>query len=425
MKNILIVSYYWPPSGGSGVQRWLKFSKYLPKYNWRPIIFTPENPHFKVEDKYLLKDVSSEIEVIKNPIWEPYSIKDIFFGNSSKSESAGVISNKDSIKNRIFNWIRGNIFIPDPKIFWINSSVKKISNIIEEKDIRHIVTTGPPHSMHLIGLKLKKKFPELNWIADFRDPWSELDILDNFHLSYLARRKNIRLEREVLKNADVVLTVSESWMADLKRLGANRVEMITNGYDIDDIKAVNNKNDKFIVGHYGLINHLRNPTQLWAELNKLCEESMDFSNKLEIHLSGNVDKEVLNDIKSNLLLRDKIKMLGYLNHNQVIQAYNNTSLLLVLLFNSTSGIGNYPAKLFECLAVNRPIFTFGPAGSDTQKLFEKYHLDHYFVYDNILNLKQVVLDIFEKKNVMKKNDITVFSREKLTSDLADLLKSLN
>ena len=172
MKKVLIISYYWPPSGGSGVQRWLKFAKYLPKNNWKPIIYTPENPYNEIEDKALLNDIPVEVEVWKQPIFEPYSIKDKLFGKRGVTQSSGVFLDRRSFVNRFLYWVRGNLFIPDPKVFWVRPSVSFLSKRIKEAGIKHIITTGPPHSIHLIGLKLKKSFPELKWISDFRDPWS-------------------------------------------------------------------------------------------------------------------------------------------------------------------------------------------------------------------------------------------------------------
>ena len=423
MKKVLIISYYWPPAGGSGVQRWLKFTKYLPKNNWNPIIYTPENPYFEVKDASLFKDIPAEAEIWRNPVWEPYAIKDKLFGKAGKNQSAGVISNKKALKNKLLNWVRGNFFIPDPKIYWVKPSIKVLLKKIKEEGVEHIITTGPPHSMHLIGLGLKKEIPNLKWIADFRDPWSELDLLDEFHLSNSSRKKHQDLEKQVLQNADVTLTVSETWVKDLKRLGANRVELITNGYDTADFDSKLKKNDKFIIGHYGLLNHLRNPKNLWKALNSLCEENTEFNDKLEIHLSGNIDAEVITEIDSYPYLKTKVKQLGYLSHAAVLAEYNKASVLLLLLFNSRSGVGNYPGKIFEYFAAKRSILAFGPEDSDTEKLIQKTKTGIYFSYNEI-NLKNEILAFFKNENHFNFENIESFSREKLTEDLSDLLNNI-
>ncbi len=423
MKKVLIISYYWPPAGGSGVQRWLKFTKYLPKNNWQPIIYTPKNPYFEVKDDALCKDVPMEVEIWKTPVWEPYALKDKLFGKEGKSQSAGVISNSRSLKNKLLNWVRGNIFIPDPKVYWVKPSIKVLLKKIKEEGVEHIITTGPPHSMHLIGLGLKKLIPNLKWIADFRDPWSELDLLDEFHLSNSSRKKHQDLEKQVLQNADVTLTVSETWVNDLKRLGANRVELITNGYDTADFDSKPKINDKFIIGHYGLLNHLRNPKNLWKALNSLCEENTEFYDKLEIHLSGNIDAEVILEIESHPFLRTKVKQLGYLSHAEVLAEYNEASVLLLLLFNSKSGIGNYPGKIFEYFAAQKPILSFGPKESDAEELIEKTKTGMYFSYDEI-NLKNDILGLFKNENQFNFENTESFSREKLTKDLSDFLNNI-
>jgi len=424
MKKVLIITYYWPPAGGSGVQRWLKFTKYLPKYNWKPIIYTPENPYFDLQDEALLNDIPNEAEVWKIPIWEPYALKDKIFGKGSSSQSAGVITNKKSLKNKLLNWVRGNLFIPDPKIYWVKPSVKVLHKKILEEGIEHIITTGPPHSMHLIGLGLKKIIPNLKWIADFRDPWSELDLLNEFQLNNSSRKKHKDLEREVLQSADVALTVSETWVEDLKSLGANKVKLITNGYDVDDFELKPKTNDKFIIGHYGLLNHLRNPKNLWKSLANLCAKNSEFNTRLEIHLSGNIDNEVLNEIASYPQLKEKVKQLGYLSHAQVLHQYNEADLLLLLLFNSKSGVGNYPGKIFEYFAAQKPILAFGPKESDVQKLIEKTNIGKFFSYEET-KFENDILLLFKNEKIfdfkMKEN----FSREKLTHDLVILLNTLD
>ena len=424
MKKVLIISYYWPPAGGSGVQRWLKFTKYLPKYSWQPIIYTPENPYFEVKDQALLNDIPAEAKIWKSPIWEPYALKDKLFGKGSESQSAGVITNKKSLKNKVLNWVRGNVFIPDPKIYWVKPSVKVLLKKILEEDIHHIITTGPPHSMHLIGLGLKKAMPNLKWIADFRDPWSELDLLNEFQLNNSSMKKHKDLEREVLQTADVTLTVSETWVKDLKRLGGNRVELITNGYDADDFELKPKTNDKFIIGHYGLLNHLRNPKNLWKSLNSLCEENTEFNGRLEIHLSGNIDAEVITEIESYSCLKGKVKQLGYLSHAQVLEQYNQVDVLLLLLFNSKSGIGNYPGKIFEYFAARKPILAFGPIRSDAERLIEKTNTGMYFSYEKE-DIEYNILQLFTKTSIYSQYpDLEGYSREKITIDLANLLNTL-
>jgi glycosyltransferase involved in cell wall biosynthesis len=423
MKKVLIITYYWPPAGGSGVQRWLKFSKYLPENGWKPYIFTPDSPSFEIKDEDLLADIHPETEVWKTPIWEPYSLKDKLFGKS-ESSNAGIIQDKYSVKNKIMNWVRGNIFIPDPKVFWVKPSIKLLNKKIKEEGITHVVSTGPPHSMHLIALGLKKQNSDLKWISDFRDPWSELDLLNEFHLTKKSKKKYRKLEKEVLQNADVTLTVSETWVESFKRLGSKNVKLITNGFDEEDFTVKEKENDKFIIGHFGLLNHLRNPKNLWKTLHDLCDENPDFNEKLQIRLSGNIDTEVLQNITQYFHLKNKVEVLGYLSHKEVLREYNESSVLLLLLFNSESGIGNYPGKIFEYFASKRPILGFGPKESDTQKLMEKTESGNYHYYEDV-NLKENIISLFEnKEEFVVSDEINNFTRKKLTKQLSVLLNKM-
>ena len=423
MKKVLIITYYWPPAGGSGVQRWLKFSKYLPENGWKPYVFTPDSPSFDVKDEDLLSDIHIETEIWKTPIWEPYTLKEKLFGKS-ESSNAGIIQDKSSTKNKIMNWVRGNFFIPDPKVFWVRPSIKLLSKKIIEEGITHLVSTGPPHSMHLIALGLKKQNPDLKWVADFRDPWSELDLLNDFHLTKKSRQKYRKLEQEVLSMSDVCLTVSETWVESFKVLGSRNVKLITNGFDEDDFAVKEKENDKFIIGHFGLLNHLRNPKNLWKTLHDLCDENPDFNEKLEIRLSGNIDTEVLQNITQYFHLKNKVKVLGYLSHKEVLNQYNDSSVLLLLLFNSESGIGNYPGKLFEYFAAKRPILAFGPTESDTQKLMNRTKSGNYHYYEDV-NIKENIISLFEnKEEFIISDEINNFTRKKLTRKLSVLLNKM-
>ena len=424
MKKVLIISYYWPPSGGSGVQRWLKFSKFLPKYGIKPYIYTPKNPTIELIDNELTKQISNDVTVWKKKIYEPYSIKNMFSKKSKKTETSGVISNSKS--GYIFNWIRGNFFIPDPKILWIKPSINYLEKKLTENSIDTIISTGPPHSMHLIALALKNKL-NLKWIADFRDPWSELDMLNEFHLTKSSINRHKSLENQVLKKCDICLTVSEKWVKMFSELGARNVKLITNGFDEDDFKVSTEVSvDKFVIGHFGLINHLRNPTMLWKALNQICEENNDFDSKLEIRLSGNIDLNILSKIENFKYLKGKIKNLGYLSHSEVIKQYNKSNVLLLLLFNSESGKGNYPGKVFEYFATQKPILSFGPSESDTKELFSEFNKAFYHSYDDSIDIIKKTIEILFSKNYKSDHyDLKRFTRENLTKELADLIISID
>ena len=236
MKRLLIITYYWPPTGGSGVQRWVKFSKYLPEQGWQPVIFTPENPEQLARDESLLRDVPACAEVIKRRIVEPYGIYRRLTGGRQGQEVNPVNAQKKNWKQRLSLWVRGNCFVPDPRISWVRPSVRFLKKYLAEHPVDAVVTTGPPHSVHLIGRGLKRALG-LHWIADFRDPWTEMFYYKHLGLGPAADRRHHRLEQSVLDEADTVISVSPPVRDDFQAKTKTPVVLITNGFDEDDFRA--------------------------------------------------------------------------------------------------------------------------------------------------------------------------------------------
>jgi glycosyltransferase involved in cell wall biosynthesis len=431
LKRVLIIAYYWPPSAGSGVQRWLKFVKYLPKFGWQPVVYTPDSPDFDVTDESLLKDVPKEAEIIKTKIWEPYSIHKKFFGNgkTAKGATAGIVEeSKSSLKAKLSNWIRGNFFIPDPKIFWVKPSIKFLKEYLQKNPVDVIISTGTPHSMHLIAKKVSNEM-SIPWIADFRDPWSKLDMLKSYNITSTNFKKYQKLELEVIKAADVCITTSEVWKNDFYQLGANKVECITNGYDETDFKAQTAPYKEFVVSHFGLLNHLRNPKNFWQALAELCKENDHFNDSLKIHLGGSIANENLKEIKEYQILKNKLVIFDYISHKEVVAEYSKSSILLLLLFNSESGVGNIPGKLFEYLASQKPIIGFGAGKGDSARIIEECNAGDYFEYQNndIKEIKKVILKHYNNFKSGIKNEFPIidkYNRMNLTGDLVRLLEDL-
>ncbi|MFZ4583417.1 MAG: glycosyltransferase, partial [Paludibacter sp.] len=320
MKKVLIITYYWIPSGGAGVQRWVKFTKYLRNFGWEPVIYAPANPEYPSEDLSFAKDIPADITILKEPIWEPYNIYRNLFGKKGEKINAGFISEnkKAGWKEKLSIWIRGNFLIPDPRCFWIRPSVKFISNYLVDNKIDTIITTGPPHSMHLIGLGLKKRMPALKWIADFRDPWTNIDFYADLNLTFLADKLHHTLERKVVQHADAVLVVSNGMKDEFELLKPQRLEVITNGYDVDDTTTKQVKLDeKFSLSHIGTLNAARNPKILWRVLAELCNENEQFKADLIIRLVGKTDFSVFEEIDKNGLT-NQVKKIAYLTHSEAI-----------------------------------------------------------------------------------------------------------
>jgi glycosyltransferase involved in cell wall biosynthesis len=429
MKRLLIIAYYWPPSGGSGVQRWLKFVKYLPAYNWQPVVYTPDNPDFSLKDESLLKEVPEEAEILRNKIWEPYQLKrSILGGRKDDNASNGLVASGDSIKSGLANWIRGNLFIPDPKIFWRKPSLRFLKKYLEENPVDAIVSTGTPHSMHLIAYDLKKQLG-IPWIADFRDPWSQLDMLKGYHILPFRMRKYEAMEKRVIETADLCLTTSNLWAEDFRRLGARRVEVITNGFDESDFDVTVTPYDDFVISHFGLMNHLRDPEHLWKALADLCEENKELDKKLKIHLGGTIDEGNLEKIRCYDKLRGKLKVFPYLSHKEVIEEYFKSSILLLLLFNSESGAGNIPGKLFEYLATAKPIVAFGSGEGDSSEIVRGSGGYFYRYQQSHEEIKEGISKLFEqwstKATGIQTENIMKYSRKSLTGKLANYLAELS
>lgn len=418
MKKVLIITYYWPPSGGGGVQRWLKFAKYLPEYGWEPIIYTPENPDFSIQDASLLEDVSDDLEVIKLPIWEPYQLFTKLSGK--KTPSQGLISSdkKKSMFTNLALWVRGNFFMPDPRRFWVKPSVKFLTDIIERNNIDAIVTTGPPHSMHMIGLGLKKKL-SVRWIADFRDPWSKWDMLDNFKLSFFAKKRHQKLELKVLQHANEVVTVSETWAAEFQLIYNREYKVITNGFDEDDFKSITAKksNETFVISHFGLINDFRNPKNFWKALKEVSTDK-----KIVVRLYGMIEHSIVDFIKADEVLNRIIDIRPSISHKDVLNAYAESDLLLLLFNDSKNAKGHIPGKLFEYLASKRPILAIGSKEGDASKIIETSNSGQVYSYKE--NLTAGLQLMFEKAELGNQS-IEVYSRKNLTGKLVQEVLNFN
>ena len=427
MKKVLIICYYWPPSGGGGVQRWLKFTKYLPGNGWTPIVVVPENPEYAVQDATLAKDIPTEAEVIKLPIWEPYGVfKKITKKGKKEKVNAGLLSDKkrQSFLEKVSMWIRGNILIPDPRVFWVNPTARKLKKLIPTINPDAIITTGPPHSIHLIGLRLKKQFPEIKWISDFRDPWSEIDYLDTFYASSLARRWQKKLEQKVLDRSDKVITVSPSWVKDLQKNTKTPVKCITNGFDYEDFPEVANlaASEKFTISHVGIINSFRQPEALWKALEELCSEDKEFSEKLEVELIGTIDKSLKVTLTKYPQLNAKTTIVGYIPHSEVTKRYSQSACLLLLLNNSKNSQGHIPGKFFEYIASRKPVLAMAPENSDVAGIIQENKIGFACDFEDKEKAKDAILSIFKNLgNPTSCMSVDNYSRKSLSKQLASLL----
>lgn len=429
-KKILIITYYWPPAGGPGVQRWLKFVKYLPDFGWKPTVFIPENPSYPIVDETLEKEVSKDLEIIKTKIWEPYQLAEIF-GKDNKKFKAGQfdVGKNQSWKSKLSIWVRGNFFIPDARVFWVKPSAEYLNKYLEENQFDAFVTTGPPHSMHLIGLELKKEFPHLKWIADFRDPWTEISYYKHLKLTKSADRKHRNLEQKVFETADITLATSFSDAENFRKKGA-KAFCITNGFDentnlkIQEVENLKIEKSKFTLSYIGVLEQLRNPEVLWKVLNELISENEDFKNDFQLKFVGRIDEKILTELEK-LELKNSVNNLGYLSHSEANMEMANSDLLLITNFPDDRSKGIIPGKIFEYLATGKQIVSFGPKESDVKKILEETNAGKHFSYDDESELKVFLLQKFEewKSGILNSQtqNIEQFSRKNLTKKLTELL----
>lgn len=411
-KRVLIITYYWPPSGGAGVHRWLKISKYLAEQN-ECYVYTPSNPDFALRDESLMNKVSPEIKVLKRKIVEPYFIYRAFLKKSEKgnvNQPSSVDEGGSWIK-RLAKWVRGNVFIPDPRVFWVKPSTRYLKKIIQQENIEVVISTGPPHSMHLIGCRLKKHFGDkINWIADFRDPWTKIDFYETLNVGKRADRKQHRLEKEVVRTSDTLVSVSKSWGDDFKEMGAKSVKIITNGFDVSDYPFANEKEvNHFLITHIGSINSDRNPKVLWQAMQELIAENPDFKKDLRIQLIGNVHLNVIADVEK-AGLTENVSYVSYLPHKEALAALNNSSISLLLLNNTKNVDGIIPGKLFEYMGVGNPILTIGVPSGDTGELIKENGLGAISDFDDVEGAKESVLDFYQ---LYQSNNLQMFSKDKL------------
>lgn len=429
MPKVLIISYYWPPSGGSAVLRWLKFSKYLRDFGWEPTIYTPLNPESQEIDETLELDVPAGIHIIKTRIFEPYGIYKILTGRKPKDRlGVALMSDKKSagIMQKMSLWIRSNLFIPDPRIFWVKPSVKFLTKYIRSKPVDIIITTGPPHSMHLIGLKLKQK-TGVKWVADFRDPWTNIDFYRDLKLSRRSDRQQHQLEKMVLQTADHVVTVSPGMTEEFKGLGIDHVSTITNGFDEEPSGNGAQLPESFSILHLGSMPKSRNPDILWEALESLIQSESGFKSDLKVHLVGKTDMAVVDTIKKHKL-QQYVNQHPYIPHSQAQGMLSSASVLLLCINNTENAGGILTNKFFEYLSAQRPIIAIGPVNGDAAAILEETGAGKIFDYHDSLGFRQYLSTLFQrylnKELTITNNNIDRFSRRNLTRELSTLLNKL-
>ena len=424
MKKVLIISYYWPPAGGPGVQRWLKFVKYLPDFDIQPVIYIPENPTYPILDHSFINDLPKNIIILRQKIIEPYAWASIFSKKSTKGISSGIIpaQKKQSLLQKSMLWIRGNIFIPDARVLWVKPSVNYLLKYIQENNIDTIITTGPPHSLHIIGLKLKAKL-NIKWIADFRDPWTTIGYHKALKLSNFAIKKHKKLEHKVLTSADTIIVTSPTTKSEFEIITSKPIEVITNGYDVENtLKVI--LDEKFTLAHIGSFLSDRNPKILWEVLQELNHEIEGFKQNLQLKLIGKVSQEIINTILE-FNLNEFTTVLGYISHTEAVKHQRKSQVLLLVEIDSEETKSIIPGKLFEYIVSGRPIIGIGPEGSDFESIISETNTGVFCDYTEKEKLKLKILvyyNLYLNQNLkIDAIGLEKYSRKNLTQKLSEII----
>lgn len=436
MKRVLIISYYWPPTGGSGVQRWVKFAKYLPFEGWQPVIYTPENPEQLAIDHSLEAEIPAEAEVIKTRIVEPYQLYKRLLKKSGHGKEAmevnPVNAQNKSFLQKVAMWIRGNFFRPDPRCFWIRPSVRFLKKYLKEHPVDLIVSTGPPQSMHLIGRKLAKA-TGLPWIADFRDPWTKIFYFKHLSMTRITERWHHRMEKKVLDEASAVVAVSPLVQQDFQSMTQTPVELITNGFDTCDFETGINKDaegglDKdFTITHTGLFAVDGNPTVLWDVLKEKADSDASFQKALKIKLIGKTDEHILSSLEDRDLMSAVVNM-GYQPHSVAVLEQKAASLLILPLRKEPEYKSVLPGKLFEYLASWRPVLGIGQTDGAMSMILNSTKTGVVLNWEDKASIRRFIDMCWEKHLLgelkVDDADISQYTRRSLTHNMAQLFEQV-
>jgi len=429
-KKVLILTYYWPPSGGAGVQRWLKFTKYLREFNYEPLIYTAENPEYPSIDESLFRDIPENLTILKTKVWEPYKIYKLFTSQKKGHRiNTGFLNSekKKGLAERISVWIRGNLFIPDARRFWIKPSIRYLTSYLKDHPIDIIVSTGPPHSMHLIGMGLANQ-TGIPWIADFRDPWTKIDFYLDLMLSARADRKHHELETKVVQSASAVTVINKDMKHQFEKMGVNKIYYIPNGFDPDDIPNKNVLLDtKFSISHIGSIVPSRNPDNLWQVLSGLVSENSGFAGDLEIKLIGSSDLSVYRSIEK-AGLGGYLNSVDYLPHKDAVESLTRSQVLLLLINQTPNAKGILTGKFFEYMSSGRPILAIGPVDGEVAGILNETRTGQIVGFNDRDELEKHILDYYKnfrnKTLVTDSGNIGLYSRKNLTGNMAELFNEL-
>ncbi|MCV6629404.1 MAG: glycosyltransferase [Flavobacteriaceae bacterium] len=425
IKKIGIVAYYWPPAGGPGVQRWLYFCKYLTKLGFEVHVFLPKTPHYPMQDRSLLNEVDADIKIHKTAFFEPYGFARLFGKKRVKSISSGIIpEKKPSAIAKLLLTIRGNFFIPDARKYWRKPGGRQIAAVHKEEKLDLIITTGPPHSVHLLGKDIQDQLG-IPWIADFRDPWTSIGYHQKLGLCSWAAKKHKQLEKEILDAASALVVTSFATAKEFQRITQTPIQLITNGFEPKPIPE-QSIDDKFSLVHIGSLLSARNPKILWEVLVELLEEVNGFIEDLQLEFVGIIGEEIQEDI-ARFGLESYTRYTGYLSHEEVLRKQRQSRLLLLLEIDAEITRGIIPGKLFEYMDSGRPILALGPQKWDVAKILNNKEATYCLWQKDKQGIKAQLLHWYKcyKQNINTKQQYAVetYTRNAISKQLVQFITS--
>ena len=412
--------------------RWAKMSKYISDFGWELVIYTPSENEVAVYDESLLKEIPSHLEIIKTPIWEPYDLYKSFLGRKKKEKLySGFINEKkkETLPQKISVFIRGNFFIPDARMFWIKPSIRFLKKYLRDHHVDAIISTGPPHSMHMIADVLHRS-TGIPWIADFRDPWTNIDFYKDLRLTKWGDARHRKLEKRILHNASKVVAVTWRMSDEFKELsGRDDIAVILNGFDDADYPSNQSATlDKdFTLVHVGSMNKDRNPEVLWKAIQQALIASPELKGKLKIKLIGPVDFSVRESIE-RFGLDEHTTFIEFVPHTEAVRLQQQAQILLLLINDAPSSLAIIPGKLYEYLGAGRPILSIGPPESDSAKVIRMANGGVVHDYKDVEGIKKRILEYFilykEEKLSGSAKEIEQFTRRHMAGEFAKLLEDV-
>lgn len=422
-SKVLIITYYWPPSGGAGVQRWLKFTKYLPSAGWIPVILTvkPEYAAYPFKDESLYGEIPVDVEVHRTKALNYFAI---YNRDQSKIPHAGFASGAGKgFKSAFSRFIRGNFFIPDPRRGWNRYAYRKAIELIKSENITHVITTSPPHSTQLIGLRLKRRFPHLKWIADLRDPWTEIYYYDMFRPSMPARMIDRELEKRVLTRADRIITVGQtlaSSFAEKAEIIPDKTDVLPNGFDEEDFLGVTaSVPEKFTITYVGTLSPAYPVRGFIEAVRDLKINDMPVTLRFVGTVPGDIREQFPADSEGQ-----GPEFIRYCEHPEAIRHMMNSSMLLLIIPDHLSNRSILTGKIFEYLATEKPILLLGPADGDAAHLLKLCGYQGIFNYNDSQGIRDFIIRVAEGKSVKRSGHHLEYSRRALSVKLGEILDRL-